>query len=825
MTSRILLLAAMTCVLASGEQGEEVRLSGKVESDTRVPLVGARVVVQQTEADGLFVAYTDASGEFQIELPAPGSYRVTVEKAGFFPLHKVVQLEAGSAELVFTLVQARELVQRVEVSARPASVDMDTTAAPETVTGTDIVNIPYPTSHSFRNALRIVPGLVHDQRGGIHIDGGQENQTLYLLNGFNISDPVGGTFETRINVEAVQSIEVSSGMIPAEFGKASAGVLSVYTRSGDDRFRATATNFIPAPEYRKGLVLGNWVPRANLSGPIRRGRAWFSHSIDAEYINTVIEDLPKGQDRTSSWRLNNYLLTQWNLSPANILYVGALNSLWNAARSGLGALDPIETTVDRRARQWFVHIKDQAYLPRRVLFEWGYGANRTFGREIPQGQAIYRITPDGRQGNFFVDATRRAARDQLILNLFLPSFGAQGRHQLKTGFDINRVAYAQDVRRTGYETYRVDGTLRRRTVFVGSGEARVANYELAWYIQDHWRLRPSLLVQLGLRGDWDQLIHTWSWAPRIGLAWMPLTVKPIKFTGGFALTHDATHLRLFVRPLDQYSVTTYFRPDGTVERGPALARFSHPLDRLARPRYQNWFVALEREWIRGILWRADFTRRRGHNGFTYRNLLYAGQPSAPLTPNSGGFIVEAIYTLTNQRRDAYDAVGLTLKQTLSGGYGWLFHYCWSRARSNAVLDINLDDPIVAELNTGPMPWDTPHRVKAWGYFPTPWKNWAVAFLLEWRVGFPFSVVDDEGRVVGQVNAHRFPNFFELDLHMERHFEFRRHRWALRAGANNLTGHYNPQVVNNNIDSPRFMTFYGSTGRSINFRIRWLGRSQ
>ena len=77
--------------------------------------------------------------------------------------------------------------------------------------------------------------------------------------------------------------------------------------------------------------------------------------------------------------------------------------------------------------------------------------------------------------------------------------------------------------------------------------------------------------------------------------------------------------------------------------------------------------------------------------------------------------------------------------------------------------------------------------------------------------------------MGGVNSWRYPDFFELNLHVEKRFHFRGQRWALRAGFNNITDHQNPNAVNNYIDSPQFLTWYGGQSRAVNFRIRWLGR--
>jgi hypothetical protein len=48
-------------------------------------------------------------------------------------------------------------------------------------------------------------------------------------------------------------------------------------------------------------------------------------------------------------------------------------------------------------------------------------------------------------------------------------------------------------------------------------------------------------------------------------------------------------------------------------------------------------------------------------------------------------------------------------------------------------------------------------------------------------------------------------------------------WALRAGFNDITNRSNPTAVNNNVDSPDFLTYGGITGRALTARVRLLGR--
>jgi hypothetical protein len=139
-----------------------------------------------------------------------------------------------------------------------------------------------------------------------------------------------------------------------------------------------------------------------------------------------------------------------------------------------------------------------------------------------------------------------------------------------------------------------------------------------------------------------------------------------------------------------------------------------------------------------------------------------------------------------------------------------------------VIVPSIDTPVLVTANAGRMSWDAPNRILSWGYLPTPWSNWAIAYLFEARDGYPFSIQDETGQIVGRPNGHRFPMFFELNLHIERRFVFRKQRWALRAGFDNITNHQNYNTVNNDLDSPQFLAMSGGQTRALTFRIRWLG---
>ena len=150
-----------------------------------------------------------------------------------------------------------------------------------------------------------------------------------------------------------------------------------------------------------------------------------------------------------------------------------------------------------------------------------------------------------------------------------------------------------------------------------------------------------------------------------------------------------------------------------------------------------------------------------------------------------------------------------------------------------MIDYSVESPILAPQAGGPLPWDSPNRFLAWGWAPVE-KKWFprllqpvvgetdVQLLTDFRTGFPFSVTDQTGNLVGAPNDRRFPDFATVNVALEpRRFPFRGYLWAWRVGLINALNRANPNAVNNDIDSPQFLTFTneGKAARST-VRLRF-----
>ena len=494
----------------------------------------------------------------------------------------------------------------------------------------------------------------------------------------------------------------------------------------------------------------------------------------------------------------------------------------NENRVGLGDLNPITTTSTVKTRRYFGSVRDQIYLGHGALIELGFGHYDSSTKQIPQGAAPYLFSPQGRRGNYFVSSIQTGSRDEGTVHAYLPHFRWLGTHQIEAGADADSIGYSADFHRTGYELEGLDGDILSSTVFAGLGRFHVPDVESAFWVLDNWRLTKRLQIQTGLRQDWDRQIDAWAWSPHVGASWSPFASGHTRITGGYALTHDPVLLDLLARPLDQTAITTEYNANGTVDGTAVLTSFAPPAGPLKLPRATNWTAGIDHELGEHILLAAKVLRRQDTNGFVFVNELAPdATPSELPLPNGS---LPGSYRLTNLRRDDFDSVQVSVRQTFAGQHEWMLSYTRSRALSNAVLDYNSTAPLQVMPDLLAMPWDTPNRALGWAYLPLPWKNWAVAALADARTGFPFSVVNEYGLVQDGVDSRRYPFNFDLNVSLERMITLRGYRFALRLGVDNLTNQANPTAVNNIMGSAQFMQFYGAEGRHLVVRIRFFGHA-
>lgn len=795
-----------------GTQQPKPKLLVTVVDENGVPVVSAQTVLVQVATQTILKGETDYVGRREFAGLEPGLYQLRVEKEGFYAA-RLTEVLVGATETVsVTLNHEQELRAALNVTYSPPTIDPTETAASEALNSRQIINLPYPTTRDFRNLLPFIPGVLRDPTGQVHINGSASHQIFDQLDGFDITHPVTGLLEMRLSPDALRSIEVQSSRYSAEYGKGSGGVVRLTTGMGDDRYRFSATDFVPSVQTRKGVSLSDWTPRATFSGPLRKQRAWFFNALGGEYHSDIIEELAAGADRTRSWRISNLAKAQVNLNRANILTAGWLTNRFRTDAFGLSRFNPREATRDLRQGADLFTIKNQFFQRSGLMLEVGFAASQFSANERPMGLRPYIISPGMTAGNYFKTADGQARRLQWIANLALPSIEWRGQHEFKAGLDVDRTTYQHFSARRPILIRRQDGTLAREISFINRSRFRKSNLAVSGYVQDRWSVTERWLVELGLRTDWDEILRSVLVSPRFATSYLLAAESETKISAGIGVVYDVTNLDFITRPLGGRRFDLFYAKDGmTVRTGPVETALHVNERDLQAPRFLNWSVGIERKLPASIYARLELVARRGSNGFAFIN---------PGTRAPGQVV--NVFALSNERRDRYSGAQLTLRRAFKDGYELLVSYTRSAARSNAVFDPSLDNPLFSQQAGGPLPWDAPNRLISWGWLPLV-KGFDLAYSLEWRDGYPYSLVNQDQQLVGAPNERRLPNYFSLNLHAERRFGLFGLNLALRAGFNNLTNRRNPSSINNNVDSPQFLTFGGVQGRAFTGRIRFLGR--
>ena len=767
------------------------------------PLAMVIVVAQQNDKT-VAQERTTRSGNALLRLP-PGSYRILIEKQGFYTT-AVAKLEivAGQQSSVDVKLQPlREYKEEIEVTAQVSPIDPEETSSAQAITASDVSNIPYPTTRDYRGVLAYIPGVVADSGKQIHIAGASTQEVQDYLDGFEVSQPAGGALGVRLNPDSLQKIDVRSSRYSAQFGKGSGGLVDLQVQDGDNRFRFNATDFFPTFQNVKGFQLNNWTPRGYFSGPLVKDKLWFDISHEGEVDYNIIKELPAGADTNRLWRTADMGRLRMNLTPGNVLTASAVLNLQDSKNSGISPFDPVSVSLHNHNYLYLLGLKDQITLAKDTLLEFGGAFHRNKASSLPLGDLPYVLGPEGRSGNFWVRNENISERTQGFANLYLRPWKLAGTHQFTVGGRADRVLYHADIDRGTVQFVDESRAVLRQITFSNAPPFSLSTVEPSAYIQDRWIPVQRVIIEPGGRWDRDTYLGRNFFSPRIAGTVLVSAASETKLSAGIGIYFDRSNLALAgngeqgSRTDEFFSpVAAMFNPTFTVD--PRL---------LTLPRFTNWSVAVERRLPARVYARLEYLSRHGAHGWDF-----ASQPG-----NN--------FLLLSDKKDRYDAAQLTLRKELKRGYPAVVSYTRSRATSNQTVDFAIDSLIVGNQAGGVLPWDSPNLLQTWGSYPLPWKlkKFDMAWSSIWRSGFSFITMDQFGQIVSGPGQFRFPDFFILNAAVERKFTFRGYRWAARIGVDNILNRENPTVVDNDVNSPTFLTFFGTDHRTLNGRIRFLGK--
>lgn len=393
-----------------------------------------------------------------------------------------------------------------------------------------IGNVPQGDQAPLNQVLLRAPGVVQDSFGQIHVRGDHAN-LQYRLDGVQLPEGM-SLFSNALAMQYASKMALITGALPAQYGFRQAGIIDITLKSGRSDPGAEAKMTVGTrdwlqPAFSYGAVMGNW-----------------DYFVTGQFLhnNTGIENPAQTftpiHDNTDQWHALAKVSAIADENTRFSFIAGAAHAGYQIPqRSGVIGVNTVfgnQTTnsAGLDQRQW----------------EDNYFAIATMQKHY---QVLdFQLSAFARQSelNYQPDAT-----GDLIFNGISPwanrrsiAVGLQGdgswkfatNHTLRAGFLLQR---ERATSLTNAWVLPVDGD-GNATTDQPAGIAFGAD-QIGWtygiYLQDEWKLSPTLTVNFGARFDAiDANTQENQLSPRVNVVWQPNDV----------LTAHAGYARYFTPP-------------------------------------------------------------------------------------------------------------------------------------------------------------------------------------------------------------------------------------------------------------------------------------
>jgi outer membrane receptor for ferrienterochelin and colicin len=791
---------------------------GVVATGATERLPGATVSLTYSKTGGTTrTAVTDEQGEYKFENLRPGTYILQVELNGFKPKSVNVTVGQGITTLDCIELEVGAVSATVMVSDSGDTLGATETAPKATFKQDALQKLPL-ANEQLQDALPLVPGVVRGPDGLLNVKGARSSQTGAIVNSANVTDPATGEFAINLPLEAVQSVEVLTNPYAAEYGQFTGAVTSIQTRSGSDKFHADAQSFFPRVRRRGGSFVGiaAFTPRVTFSGPLVSDKLKFFQSFEYRFVRTPVENLPPLKRDTGlesfdslsqvDWDINqtNHLTTTFSLFPEKLRYVG-LNTFNHQA-----------VTPNFKQRGFLLSINELRTVNSKAVLESSFSVKQFDADVFPSsGTAPMILAPDANSGNFFNQQYRRTKRYQALETFSFSPPNFAGLHFMKIGGGVNYLTFDGINRSNTVRILRADGTRSQELNYEGSGKLNRNKTEVLAYFEDKWNVNQHLTLEYGIRYDRDNFAKENNISPRIGFAFLPIADGRTVIRGGIGIFYDQINFNVATFSDLQDRVLTSFGVDGEQVIRSERQRFALVEPELRTPRSVNWNLEVDREWLKNLFVRVAYQQRLASREFVLN----------PINAQNEGTILG----LSNSGNSRYRALEVTARYKFRENNEFVASYTRSTSRGD-LNDFNsyfgnFENPIIQPNEHGRLNWDAPNRFIAWGEFRVKY-GITLAPVLDFRTGFPYSLIDKDRNFIGPRNgAGRYPDFISMDLQVARTFSlpgrFKGYRALLGFKVFNITNHFNPRDFQNNINSDSFGGYYNGVGRMYGSKISFI----
>ena len=192
---------------------------------------------------------TSPSGEFVLASIQPGGYALTVTFAGkTWKAANPVAVADATTPLTADLDLLEQDQDRIVLPREKSAAAQG--SGGETLSSAKVSNLPL-NERDFSKLLLLAAGTMTDTNGAANftqqfaVNGQRGVASVFAMDGADTSDPEqGGATFSNFNVDAIQEVQSSSGVMPAEIGHGASGFTNVVTKEGTDPVHGSAFEFV-----------------------------------------------------------------------------------------------------------------------------------------------------------------------------------------------------------------------------------------------------------------------------------------------------------------------------------------------------------------------------------------------------------------------------------------------------------------------------------------------------------------------------------------------------------------------------------------------------
>ena len=492
-------------------------VSGVVKDALERPLPMARVRLETTDGRVAARATADDQGRFTFNQVAPGTYALVAEHPGFEPATAIVTLteaEGASADLALASQRPLDLqVAAKRLEEERIKIQPRVGASTYEFSNKAIESQPGGENNPLPRVLLQAPGVTQDSSsaGGIHVRE-QMGNVQYRINGIVL--PEGATLFAQsggLSPRLASSITLLTGALPAEYGLRTTGIFDIQTKSGAFE-----------PGGYVGIYGGShaWVqPSAEYRGAVGR----FNYFVTGDYLQNGIgisPATPNGAIHDDTRQGHGFAYLEYLLDATSKVSAIAGNFVGHFQIPNRPNVSPIFTVngvseFDSRkideTQQEQNHFLVLSYL--KTAGDFSVQAS-TFAR-----YSTMSFRPDPIADLLFNGIAQRVDRSSIATGLQVDgTYTLTPTHTLHGGLYL--AAERTIVQATSSVLPAVDGVPTSDQPFKIFDSRGKTGYTYSVYLQDAWRIMPTVTINGGLRLDGlDAFTREWQLSPRLNVVW------------------------------------------------------------------------------------------------------------------------------------------------------------------------------------------------------------------------------------------------------------------------------------------------------------------